>query len=263
MNYEKQPPEEIVQPSPPLFSTAQLGGLPVAVSNLENAAKKLCWIASNGSRNKGLAIHLVNAYTIALADQDKDYAAVFKDSSANLPDGKPLVCAGNMKGHALRQVRGPSLFREVAKVGRSTDIKHFLLGATDETLRLLKAELQDQYPGISIVGEISPPFREMTHEEILAQDQEILKSGAQIVWVGLGTPKQDFEVQRIAASLPVMAVAIGAAFDFIAGTKREAPEWMAKIGVEWLFRFASEPRRLWRRYLFGNIRFLQAIMKKN
>jgi len=167
-----------------------------------------------------------------------------------------------MSGRQLWQVRGPSLFGNVIDLGRDLSITHFLLGATDETLEKLTFELKMRYPGIQIVGQLSPPFRDVTPTEIAAQDKIISDSNAQIVWVGLGTPKQDFEVLRLANSLPVVAIAVGAAFDFVAGTKNEAPQWMTKIGLEWLFRLVSEPRRLWRRYLFGNIEFLWAVLTK-
>lgn len=245
-----------------LFETVPLGGLAIAVSQPRDAAARICSVASNIPEGKGVGIHLVNAYTVALASRDKQYSSVLAHSSANLPDGKPLSWISNINGRRLWQVRGPSLFGQVMDLGRDLGIKHFLLGATDETLEKLNYELKRRYPGIQIVGQFSPPFREVTQLEIAAQDEIICESKAQIVWVGLGTPKQDFEVRRLANSLSVVAIAVGAAFDFVAGTKNEAPTWMSKIGIEWLFRLMSEPRRLWRRYLFGNIEFLWAVLTK-
>lgn len=246
---------------PPLFETITLAGLPIAVSSPQDAAERICQVSENIRDERGLGIHLVNAYTIALAEGDKNYALVLSHAAANLPDGKPLTWIGALKRKRLSQVRGPSLFENVVAIGRETSLKHFLLGSTDDTLQKLKSQLERRYPGISIVGQLSPPYRQMTPTETAAQDQVISESGANIVWVGLGTPKQDFEVERLSQALPVVAIAIGAAFDFVAGTKREAPSWMSKVGLEWLFRLASEPRRLWRRYLFGNIRFLWAMLK--
>ena len=112
-----------------------------------------------------------------------------------------------------------------------------------------------------MVAAESPPFRPLTAAEVAAQDQRIRQSGAELVWVGLGTPKQDHEVARLAAELPVVALAVGAAFDFLAGTKPQAPLWMQRSGTEWAFRLASEPKRLTRRYLWGNPRFLQAALR--
>jgi N-acetylglucosaminyldiphosphoundecaprenol N-acetyl-beta-D-mannosaminyltransferase len=100
----------------------------------------------------------------------------------------------------------------------------------------------------------------MTPEEVSAQDSLILESKADIVWVGLGTPRQDFECARITKELGLTTVAVGAAFDFFSGLKKESPKWMTKLGLEWIFRFASEPKRLWRRYLVGNFVFLWAVL---
>lgn len=243
-----------------IFPTVELGGLPIAITDMAEAAFKLCTLASDSSRQRGIGVHLVNAYTIALANNNEAYLNVFTANSVNLPDGKPLGWVSRITGTKLSQVRGPSLFGKVLDEGRSHGLNHFLLGSTPEVLQQLRTEIEQRYPGVSIVGESSPPFRATTPTEILAQDSLIAESGADIVWVGLGTPKQDFEVQRLASRLPTVSIAIGAAFDFMAGTKREAPKWLTQLGLEWLFRFASEPRRLWRRYLIGNLQFLYAVL---
>lgn len=145
--------------------------------------------------------------------------------------------------------------------GRSVGLRHYLLGSTGEALQSLSSELTRRFPGVVIVGMESPPFGSMTCEQIRQQDEAIVQSGASIVWVGLGTPKQDFEVHRLAHALPVTAVAVGAAFDFLAGNKKESPKWMRSLSLEWAFRLWSEPRRLWRRYLFGNLRFLWILVR--
>lgn len=245
----------------PLFPNVELGGLPIAVSAPDEAADRICETAVSTTRI-GRGIHLVNAYTIALADRNNEYAKILNQSSANLPDGKPLTWFGRIRQSSLRQVRGPHLFGNTIDRGRSKNVRHFLLGATEHTLIALREELHRRYPGVEIVGHLSPPFREMTNQEVKEQDAFIASSGAHIVWVGLGTPKQDFEVSRLTRELPVVAIAVGAAFDFVAGSKVEAPAWMTRIGFEWLFRLATEPRRLWRRYLFGNVEFLWTMLRK-
>jgi len=208
----------------------------------------------------GVHVHLANAYTVALADRSAEYRDVLAEPALNFPDGKPIGWVSKIKQHSpqLEQVRGPQLFLDVFDEGRQLGIKHFLLGSTPEVLSQLTANLERDFPGVDIVGVVSPPFRALTAAELASQDEQIMASGAHIVWVGLGTPKQDIEAKRLATLLPVTAVAIGAAFDFAAGTLSEAPVWMRTAGLEWLHRFASEPRRLWRRYIFGNARFLKA-----
>jgi len=240
----------------------EVAGLPIAACSPEEAARRICELAARPRASRPLDIHLVNAYSIAQAESVPRFRAVLQDAGGNLPDGKPLAWFTRGMTTPLTQVRGPALFDDVMGLGREYGASHFLLGTTDETLALLKGELQRRHPGVKIAGMYSPPFRPLDEEEIAAQDEVIRRSGANIVWVGLGTPKQDFEARRLASKMPILAIAIGAAFDFVAGTKREAPSWMAKVGMEWIFRFASEPRRLWRRYLIGNTVFLRAMLTR-
>lgn len=220
----------------------------------------MCRMAKSDKGSSGLTFHLVNAYTMALAHSDPAYADLLREATANFPDGKPLTWWKVQGGTRLSQIRGPQLFDDVMDMGRALDVRHYLLGSSDETLSLLASNLRQRHPGVNIVGMFSPPFRPMTPEEFQAQDEAISNAGAEIVWVGLGTPKQDWEVERIAAKLPVLSVAVGAAFDFSAGTKRTAPEWVSKLGLEWAFRFMTEPRRLWKRYLVGNAVFLWSVV---
>ena len=238
-----------------------VGGVEFISTEPKGAADHIISLAQGGI---GQHVHLANAYTIALADKSDDYRALLAAPAVNFPDGKPISWISRLRGDTprLRQVRGPQLFLDVFDRGRAYGMKHFLLGSTTAVLESLEARLGTSYPGIEIVGLESPPFRVLTPLDIQEQDARILKSGAQIVWVGLGTPKQDIEAQRLAGQLPVVAVAVGAAFDFAAGAIQEAPKWVSAIGFEWLYRLLREPRRLWRRYLFGNARFLKAALTR-
>lgn len=208
----------------------------------------------------GADFHFLNAYSVALTESDVAYRQCLYDAAYNFPDGKPISVLSRLQSGRLIQVRGPGFFESVMDAGRELGVRHYLLGSTPATLQKLQMNLESRYPGIHIVGTFSPPFREMTPEELLEQDRRIHATGAQLVWVGLGTPKQDFEAARLALA-GFKAIAVGAAFDFSAGTKVEAPAWLSKVGLEWLFRFASEPRRLWRRYLLGNLIFLRAALR--
>lgn len=237
-----------------------LGKLEVIATTPTEAAKTLCELSISGIPAH---VHLVNAYTIALAAKSDAYLTCLKGSALNLPDGKPLSWFSRLfrQQPAIQQVRGPQLFLDSFEASQHLDVKHFLLGSTDTVLARLSMNLMTKFPSATIVGSESPPFRELTAGEYAAQDARILSSGADIVWVGLGTPKQDFEARRLAEATGLVAVAVGAAFDFTAGTLREAPDWMKKLGCEWLFRLVSEPRRLWKRYLIGNLTFIKAVFE--
>lgn len=240
------------------IESRSLGWLPILIASPDDAAAAAI-ATSKAPVRVGAGIHLVNAYTVALARTDDQYRDLLGSDAFNFPDGKPLSWATRGSEHALTQVRGPQFFLDVLDKGRERGVRHFLLGGSESTLLLLEEKLRRRYPGVEIVGTFSPPFRPMSQAERVEQDALILESGADIVWVGLGTPKQDYETERIARELNLVACAVGAAFDFAAGTKREAPAWMTQIGLEWLFRLVSEPRRLWKRYFFGNIGFLLAV----
>ena len=174
------------------------------------------------------------------------------------PDGMPLVWISRLRGfRQADRVYGPDLMLAVAEQSVAWGTRHFLYGAADGVPERLAERLQARFPGLNIVGAYSPPFRPLTPEEDEAVVAMINDSGADIVWVGLSTPKQErwmhAHVGRLQA--PVL-VGVGAAFDFHAGLKKQAPRWMQRSGTEWLFRLCTEPKRLWRRYARNNPRFV-------
>lgn len=240
-----------------------VGFVPFVAQRPKEAAQRAVDAAVLPGRTRGEHLHLANAYSIALARRHPQLDAALRgDHGWNLPDGKPVswVSAIRGDGDRLRQVRGPQFMLDVIDLGRAAGVRHYLLGGSEETLALLQTALETSYPGVTIVGSDSPPFRPPTSIELLDRDARIAASGAEIVWVGLGTPKQDIEALRLASTSPVLAIAVGAAFDFAAGTVKPAPEWVGAIGFEWLWRMLSEPRRLWRRYTFGNMQFIAAVL---
>jgi N-acetylglucosaminyldiphosphoundecaprenol N-acetyl-beta-D-mannosaminyltransferase len=237
---------------------------PVEVTHIEPAdavAATLDWVRQQREKptERGLAVHLVNAWSVVCADKDENVLAALSGPGVNLPDGTPLVWNARLRRADVpaQRVRGPQYFEDVIDRGRALGVRHFLLGGTEETLQLLIDNILERFPGAILAGAESPPFRDLADDERQEQDARIKDSRADIVWVGLGTPKQDFEAERLAQSMPVLAAAVGAAFDFSAGTVRPAPLWMQRNGLEWAHRFATEPRRLWRRYLIGNVEFIR------
>ncbi|MDQ1708728.1 MAG: N-acetylglucosaminyldiphosphoundecaprenol N-acetyl-beta-D-mannosaminyltransferase [Frankiaceae bacterium] len=160
-----------------------------------------------------------------------------------------------------RRVYGPDLFLDTMRAGVARGIRHYLYGSTQEVLDKMVTRLPGLVPGVDIVGAEAPPFRELTAAERADVVGRVRAAGADLVWVGLGTPKQDEFVASMRDSLGVPLVAVGAAFDFVAETKPMAPRWMQNSGLEWAFRLASEPRRLWKRYLVGNTLFAYGVCR--
>jgi len=242
-----------------------VGNINFSVLTPEGACREVQQAASElkntkQSQSTGIAVHFCNAYHIALGSKDANLAQMINTSDFVFTDGTPVTWVGHAIAPSLKsqwqRVYGPDFMQ--AMWGSSTDQSpsHYLLGGSPETLEKLRTNLEQNFPRARIAGSESPPFREATEKELTERDRRISESGATYVWVGLGTPKQDWEANRLAANLPVVAIAIGAAFDFIAGTKAQAPVWIQKSGLEWAFRLASEPKRLGKRYLWGNSVFI-------
>lgn len=208
------------------------------------------------------SVHLCNAYTLSLAARDDSFRQVLNQGDLNLPDGTPVAWVGRRHGHRHMRGRvyGPDLFERTIEQGREQGLRHHLYGSTPQVVENLKAALVRRY-GVHVVGAESPPFRDLTDEEVADLRERVADAGADIVWLGLGTPKQDLFAERMKGELGATLVAVGAAFDFMAGTKKQAPRWVQQRGLEWLYRLATEPRRLWRRYLIGNSVFLCSVLR--
>lgn len=215
--------------------------------------------------HEGVAIHFANAYNVALAETDPLYRNLLERGDVVFSDGVPVVWAGKrLHPHVTdlwTRVYGPEVMAAVLDRSSPVGPRHYLLGSTPDTLTALQASIHSRWPEAVIAGAESPTFGAWNSQELSARDDRIRKSGASLVWVGLGTPKQDWEVHRLAQSLPVVALAVGAAFDFLAGTKTQAPVCMQRLGLEWTYRLASEPRRLARRYFWGNPVFIWSVLK--
>lgn len=242
----------------PDFPGVSVGNVPVKVANLESVCQ---WLLGHAvPRREALNVRLVNAYNIALASEDGDYRELLATTGVNFPDGTPVVWFMGRAGDGTRaqRVRGPSLFARALEQSAMLPARHFFLGSTPETLRKLEHKVRSSYPQAVIAGSFSPPFAPIDSVYVSDCAEKIRESSANLVWIGLGTPKQDIVGAALARELDVVCVNVGAAFDFLAGTVREAPLWVQQTGFEWLFRLAMEPKRLWRRYVFGNARFLAA-----
>jgi N-acetylglucosaminyldiphosphoundecaprenol N-acetyl-beta-D-mannosaminyltransferase len=190
------------------------------------------------------------AHAVMDAYEDSDLRRIFNASGMTTPDGMSIVWLLRLRGHRnVSRVYGPDLMLETCRAGLASGYRHFLYGGGEGVADALAGRLRAQFAGLSIVGTHTPPFRDLTDDEDRAIVERLNDARPDIVWVGLSTPKQErwmaAHLGRIGA--PVM-VGVGAAFDFLSGTKPQAPRWMQRSGLEWLFRLATEPRRLWPRY---------------
>ena len=178
------------------------------------------------------------------------------------PDGMPLVWVSHLRGFKqVKRVYGPDLMLALCGVSATHGYRHFFYGGGDGVGDLLAERLHALYPNLQVVGTYSPPFRPLTADEDQAIVDQINQAKPDIVWVGLSTPKQELWMSSHLGRLnaPVM-IGVGAAFDFHAGLKRQAPPWMQQRGLEWLFRLVTEPRRLWKRYFLNNPSFIALII---
>lgn len=202
------------------------------------------------------AVHLCNAYTLSLALRYPRFRQVLEAGDLNIADGHYVAQVARRRGHPISDVRGPQLMLDTIEAGLASGLKHYLYGSSPSTVRKLAANLRAAYPDITLVGVESPPFGDLTARQAADLQRRIAAARPDIVWVGLGTPRQDRFCANYRDRLQTTLVPVGAAFDFHAGTKPTAPMWMQRVGLEWAFRLGSEPRRLWRRYLVGSSRFL-------
>ena len=196
--------------------------------------------------------------TLVDCQKNDDYKNIVNRADMVTPDGMPVVWLGKAKGsRVIERTYGPDLMLALMQAGRAKNYRHFFYGGVQGTLDLLEKKLQTKFPEVNIVGKYSPSFAPYAQKESGEVIELINKAKPDVVWVGLGSPKQDFwmDLHRSLLEVPVM-IGVGAAFDFISGAKPQAPLWMRKSGLEWVFRLLSEPRRLWRRYLIGNVEFL-------
>jgi N-acetylglucosaminyldiphosphoundecaprenol N-acetyl-beta-D-mannosaminyltransferase len=200
----------------------------------------------------------VNAHVSVMTRQNKLVRHAVADATFAFPDGMPVYLVGKyLRGLRIEKISGPDLLGAMFADEQGRQLKHYFYGGKPEVLEKLLLVLRDKYPACNIVGAVSPPFRALSQEEHAAGLTAIRDSGADIVWVGLGAPKQELWMQQNSAALPgSMLMGVGAAFDFHADVVQRAPEWAQRFGLEWLHRLLQEPGRLWRRYLVTNSLFI-------
>jgi N-acetylglucosaminyldiphosphoundecaprenol N-acetyl-beta-D-mannosaminyltransferase len=232
-------------------------GIPLSLIDYE---RTLDWIDDKVAQDSREYICVCNVHAVMASAEDPDLQRALVGSSLNLPDGQPLVWALNALGHRLpERVYGPELMaRSCARSAASGQRLYLYGGRNQGALVQLALNLRHRFPGVSIVGGYSPPHRPLSVDERAAVVHGINASRADVVWVGIGVPKQEKWMAQLRSELdaPVL-IGVGAAFDFHAGLVPQAPPWMQDLGLEWAYRLAHEPRRLWRRYARYNPRFVR------
>jgi N-acetylglucosaminyldiphosphoundecaprenol N-acetyl-beta-D-mannosaminyltransferase len=236
--------------------------VPLAVSDYEEVLDWMDAMVAAAGRGyvTAAAVNLVMS-----AQEEAGTRAAVLGATLAVPDGQPLVWALRALGHrGATRVYGPELMTRFLERARSSGTASYLYGGrTPEALALLEQRLLARFPGLRIAGGFSPPFRELTPEEERHVAEQIDASGADVVWVGTGQPKQELWMAQMRERLRApLLVGVGAAFDFHAGLVPQAPAWMQRNGLEWTYRLAREPRRLWRRYARYNPRFVAGFARQ-
>ena len=229
-------------------------GVPIDVVDWSNALNRVvAWSEANESRY----VCICNVHSVITARRDAVFAKVVAESDMNTPDGAPIAWMLRRDGYKGQQrINGPDLMWQHAEIASRLGHSIYLYGGTDETLDRLHEELLRAFPALEIAGMYSPPFRKLSLDEDNAAVERINASGARVVWVGLGCPKQEGWMAAHRGRVNAVMIGVGAAFNYHAGELRRAPIWMRNLGLEWAFRLAHEPGRLAPRYIETNSLFI-------
>lgn len=235
-------------------------GIPISMVTTEEVVR----ILASPPRDRAAVIAVCNVHSVMSARHDPELYAAISGATVATPDGMPLVWAIRAtRSTDQTRVAGPDFILDALKDGVQTGLRHFFYGTTAETLSSLRAAVHRLDERIEIAGMLAPPFGPVTDEMIVRDTVAIAEAAPNVVWVGLGMPKQELWMARAAQRLPgTTLVGVGAAFDFLAGNQPRAPLWMQRAGLEWLYRLAHEPRRLWRRYAWNNPAFLVLLARQ-
>lgn len=225
------------------------------------AAIDMEWIVDYLNENihdlAGDYICVSNVHTTVTAFEDPEYMNVQNGAIMAIPDGGPLSYVGQKRGFQdMQRTTGPSLMDEIFKISAQKGYRHYFYGSTEETLTVMAEKLKEKYPGICIAGMYSPPFRELTAKENDDITALINDVNPDFVWVGLGAPKQENWMADHQGKINGLMIGVGAGFDYYAGNIQRAPEWMQKRNLEWMYRLLQDPKRLFKRYLHTNPKFI-------
>ncbi len=230
-------------------------GVGISALNLNTALEASEILLDQG--NNGY-ICVTGVHGIMEAQHDERFRQVLNGSFLTTPDGMPTVWLGRLHGFKnMSRVYGPDYMLGLCERSVAKGYRHFLYGGKEGVAEALRRELEARFPGLQIVGTFTPPFRPLNDVEEIQLRNQLQSLQPDILWCGLSTPKQEVFMHTYEQRLPVkLMVGVGAAFDLLSGNLSEAPDWMKRSGLQWLYRLLMEPRRLWRRYLLNNPRFM-------
>lgn len=234
--------------------TCTIMGVQIAAIDMEWLLNYTC---QNIEKLSGDYMCVSNVHTTVTAYETPEYLQVQNGGIMAIPDGGPLSSLGRKRGFSkMQRVTGPSYMDEILKISEENGYKHYFYGSTEETLKGMLKVLEEKYPNLQVVGAYSPPFRPLTEQE----DAEIVKNindaAPDFLWIGLGAPKQEYWMAAHQGKVKGFMVGVGAGFDYLAGNINRAPMWMQKNNLEWLYRLIQDPKRLLKRYLYTNTKFI-------
>lgn len=234
-------------------------GVNIAVTNMNNTIK---YIENNLNELKGKYICVSNVHTTVMAYENDEYRKVQNGGVLAIPDGGPLSAVSRKRGYKdAERVTGPDLMEELFRISEEKGYSHYFYGSTNETLNQIEKKLKEKYPKLKIAGLYSPPFSSDIAIESNDKIQEFNNNKVDFFWVGLGAPKQEIWMNYHENRINSLMIGVGAGFDYFSGNIKRAPMWMQKCNMEWVYRLIQDPKRLLKRYIITNTKFILLMMK--
>ena len=248
----------------PTVPSFEVGGIPISATTMDGLVASLARRLAGAADEPGTFVVFRDAHGVVRARTHRALRAAHHDALLVCPDGRPLSWIGRWRGfRAMRQVSGIESVEAVCRAGVGPGWRHYFLGGGPGVAAELAETLRGRVPGLDVVGTECPPFRDLGADEVAAMRARVRASGAQILWIGLGTPKQELFMAAHAPHLPgTVAMGVGAAFDVLTGRIPRAPRLLQIAGLEWAYRLLREPQRLWRRYLGTVPRFALIVLRE-
>ncbi|MCR5176840.1 MAG: WecB/TagA/CpsF family glycosyltransferase [Anaerovibrio sp.] len=229
-------------------------GVDIAAINME-------WLIDFTIKNikdlSGDYICVSNVHTTVMAHENEEYCSIQNGGIMAVPDGGPLSSVGRKRGYVnMSRTTGPDYLSKILSISKDKGYRHYFFGSSEDTLNKLCDNVKQNYPGVIVAGVYSPPFRPLTKEENIKIIEEINNVKPDFIWVGLGAPKQEMWMAEHQGQIHGLMVGVGAAFDYVAGNIKRAPNWMQEHNLEWAYRLLQDPRRLFMRYFVTNTKFI-------